>query len=177
MRSAFNSLIIVLFLITGLSACVPLEPRFRGLEQPPANRAVIYVYRTHHLIEGAGVKDDIYVDGILKGSIGNGGVVVIKVAPGKHVITRKLHDGLYPLPTNRVVHAKAGHSYFFRIDWVSTGGGKELVPRWNAPNVNRCGPKFYNPCCACDSCSRAIHAEVDHITRLWGIRCEPYQKT
>ncbi|ACJ21177.1 hypothetical exported protein [Coxiella burnetii CbuK_Q154] len=35
MRSAFNSLIIVLFLITGLSACVPLEPRFRGLEQPP----------------------------------------------------------------------------------------------------------------------------------------------
>ncbi|WP_264769357.1 hypothetical protein [Coxiella burnetii] len=52
---------------------MPLEPRFRGLEQPPANRAVIYVYRTHHLIEGAGVKDDIYVDGILKGSIGNGG--------------------------------------------------------------------------------------------------------
>ncbi|PNT89412.1 DUF2846 domain-containing protein [Coxiella burnetii] len=86
MRSAFNSLIIVLFLITGLSACVPLEPRFRGLEQPPANRAVIYVYRTHHLIEGAGVKDDIYVDGILKGSIGNGGVMVIKVRPASTLL-------------------------------------------------------------------------------------------
>ncbi|AZV74655.1 DUF2846 domain-containing protein [Coxiella burnetii] len=66
--------------------CVPLEPRFRGLEQPPANRAVIYVYRTHHLIEGAGVKDDIYVDGILKGSIGNGGVVVIKVRPASTLL-------------------------------------------------------------------------------------------
>lgn len=106
--------VLIFTLIVGCAAAP--GPNFEPLVDKP-NEAVLYVYRPSKM-RGSGTYPHIYVDGIEKSPLKNGGYIALYLPPGEHVILSKGKDWKWDLPDSSVkLTVTSGETYFVKLDY------------------------------------------------------------
>jgi hypothetical protein len=102
-----------------MTGCTANGPAFSPVENPDANKAVVYIYRPFNIV-GAGETPDVYIDEVKYGPLKNNGYLVYFVEPGKRMIANK--DPHVPEPMAIYPDLEAGKEYYIRRAYVSNIG-------------------------------------------------------
>lgn len=114
MRRALLSLILATPVLALLHGCGATGARFQALQSPPADAALVYLYRPSNL-GGYGAFPTVHIGGKPVGELKDGGYLLVTLPPGEHALTLP-RSGLWPYDGKEIpLRVAAGRRYFFRL--------------------------------------------------------------
>lgn len=129
-RYVFSTVTVLL-----LFACAAPGPVFEPMIQKEGV-ATLYIYRPKKF-KGGGTYPHIYLNGVEKAPLRNGGYISAHLAPGEYTIESKGKDWKWDLPDSSVkISVAEGKTYYIKLDYdsdigVTDTGRQNSQSAWN----------------------------------------------
>lgn len=124
---------VAMVLLSSLPGCTASGEKFTTLQQMPADKGVVYIFRMSSIVGGAR-RPDILVDSQNLGGLSQDGYYAVMLSPGVHILMSELQG----MTATRSLNVEAGKTYYFQQEFGWSFTLKLLNEAEGLENVSKC---------------------------------------